>query len=721
MTSSMFKNCSAKGVLGIASLMFGVAVPASAELSLSLNSQVHIQADTIQYFRDQNLVICKGEVHIQQDQVHLYADTIRYDNVAQDVHAEGHVVWQDETQEVEAQTLDYNMKTGLGKAHDIKTTSPPWISTGSEIDIMPHKIVIKDAVTTTCDYPEGYRHYYMKADKITIYSGDYLVAENVVFFIGKVPVFYFPFFVRTIHDLNTPFSVTTGATDYLGNYILLTTNYLLNPKSYGALYTDYFFKQGLGLGLRHEVALNDYQVLSLYGYGIQEKESQQFRWEGRARMLWALSANFQGRVEADLPGDGLFSNDYSVARRDPSLVSTVREFDISTTYTNPKYTLGLLFQRQEIADFTNPHIINPNSSNPTTIYTNFLESLQNLPQATFSLFPQDLLFKAGPKYDLSLQGQHAYTQANGFYVSQLTGELGLSQSLLLDQTQSLFGRVAMDESLQDVSDQGITVGAGSAGETHSVNLQSTLTSRLSEYFNSSFSYNFSQKLNNRYPTDPPTGVTANFLSGRLECDIGSTLREATSSSFDFNAQVTNPAIMTDAPKFGYLHEEFYWTASTQFNYTLVGDYSIAANGLKDLNSVLNLQSPHDMWRFRISGNFVDPNFTNQGPVTSGLPPTFEIAGEADLSFFTNYRLSLIESYDLTNAQFETRSISIYRDLHDWEAQVQYSEDPVLGKRLFFTLNLKALPGRPLTVSEDQLQQLNGLRNQGLTGAASQFQ
>jgi lipopolysaccharide assembly outer membrane protein LptD (OstA) len=698
-----------------------VTVPATADLSLSLNSQVHIQADTIQFFRDQNLVICKGQVHIQQDQVHLYADTIRYDNVAQDVHAEGHVVWQDESQEVEAQTLDYNMKTGMGKAFNIKTTAPPWISTGSEIDIMPHKIVIKDAVTTTCDYPEGYRHYYMKADKITIFSGDYLVAENVVFFIGKVPVFYFPFFVRTIHDLQTPLSIETGATDYLGNYILLTSNYLLNPKSYGALYTDYFFKKGLGLGLHHEVALNDYQVLSLYGYGIQEKDDHLFRWEGRARMLWALSSNFQGRVEADLPGDGNFSNDYSVARRDPSLVSTVREFDISTTYTNPNYTLGLLLRRQEIANVINPDIINPNSAAPITYYSNFIESLQNLPQANFSLFPQPLLWKYGPKYDLSLQGDHTYTQADGFYVSHLTGELGLSQSLRIDQTQTLFGRAAMDESLQDVADQGITVGAGSAGETHSINLQSNWMSRWSEYVNSNFTYNFIQKLNNRYPTDPPTGVTTNFLSGRVECDVGSTLREATSSSFDFNAQVTNPLITTVAPKFGYLHQEVYWTASSQLDYTLIGDYSIAANGLQNLNSVLNIRSPHSMWLFRISGNYLNPNFTNQGPVTTGLPPTFEIAGEADFAFFTNYRLSLLETYDLTNSQFETRSISIYRDLHDWEAQVQYTEDPVQGKRLFFTLNLKAFPGRPLTVSEDQLQRLNGLRNQGLTGAASQFQ
>jgi hypothetical protein len=679
---------------------------AYGDLSLSLGSQVHIQADTIEYLRDQNLVVAKGQVHIQQNLVHLYADTIRYDTEAQEVYAYGHVVWQDESQEVETQSLTYNLRTGQGKAFNIKTTTAPWISTGSEIDIMPDKIIVKDAVTTSCDYPEGYRHYYMKSDKITIYSGDYLVAENVFLFIGKVPVFYFPFFVKTIHDLRTPFSVSTGSTDYLGTYILATTNYLLNPKSYGALYTDYFFQKGIGLGLRHEIALNDYSVLSLYGYGIKEKDTKQFRWEGRIRGLWAFSSNFQGRVEADLPGDGNFANDYSVAQRDPSLVSTFREYDVSTTYTNLNYTLGLLLRRQDLAD----------GSNPPTSEFNFIRSLENWPQATFSLFPQPLIGKNFLKYDLSLQGDHTYTQSDGFYVTHLTGELGVSESALLMQTQNIFSRVAVDDAIQDVSDVGITIGAGAAGETHSINIQNTWTSRWSEYFNSNFTYNYAQKLNNPAPSDPPRGVTANLLSGRIECDLGTALRAASSTTYDFNAQVG-----TDASRFGYLHQEFYWTASPQFDYTLIGDFSVQDNALKDFNSIVNFNSPQDMWRFRLSGDYVDPNFTNTGPVTEGLPPTFEIAGEVDFAFFTNYRMSLIESYDLTNAQFETRSISLFRDLHDWMAELNYSEDPVLGKTVFFTLSLKAFPGRPLSVSDQQLQSLNGLRNQGLTGAASQFQ
>ena len=695
------------GLLGCLTLLALLAWPgrAQADLTLSLNNQVHIQADLIEYLKDQNLVMAKGQVHIQQGSVHLYADSIRYDVVAQDVQATGHVVWQDEHQEVESKSLIFNLRTGEGKAFHIKTTEPPWISTGSEIDMMRNKIVIKDAVTTTCDYPEEYEHFRMKADRITIYSGDYLVAENVVLFIGKVPVFYFPFFVRTIHDIKTPFSITTGSTDFLGTYILLTSSYLLNPKSYGALYTDYYFKKGLGLGVRHEIALNDYSVLSLYGYGVQQKDDQKFRWESRIRGLWAFSSSLQGRVEADLPGDGFFSNDYSVARRDPSLVTTVREYDLSATWTQNDYSVGLLGRLQETVDPTDP--------NETT----FMRSLETTPQLTFSLFPQPFLWKNWLKYDVSFQGDHTWTQANGYFVNHGSGNVGLGQSLLFLSGQSLYSRVELDETIQDVPDAASTLtGINNAGETHSLNIQNTWTSRWAEYFNSSFSYNFTQKLNNRLPTDSPTGVTSNLLSGFGEFTLGSLIRARTSTSFDFNAQG-----VTDGGRFSFLRQELYLTPSPLVDYLGIVDYSIQANALKDLNTVLTLRSPRDMWRFRISGNYVDPNVDNTGFIGSGLPPTFNIAGEVDFSFFTNYRISLIESYDLTNSQFQNRSISIYRDLHDWEAQLTYSQDPLLGSKVFFTLDLKAFPGRPISVSDDQLTRMSGIRNQGLTGAASQFQ
>ena len=91
---------------------------------------------------------------------------------------------------------------------------------------------------------------------------------------------------------------------------------------------------------------------------------------------------------------------------------------------------------------------------------------------------------------------------------------------------------------------------------------------------------------------------------------------------------------------------------------------------------------------------MNPNVSNTGDINIGVFPlpqnTFEISGEVDLALFTNYRISALESYDCVNAILESRSISLYRDLHDWEAQIGYSDDPVDGQQIFFTMNLKIL-------------------------------
>jgi len=677
-----------------------------AQATFSPNSQVHLQADTIEYIRDQNLVMARGQVHLQQGSDHLYADNLRYDTDSQDVQANGHVVFQDGSQTVETESLNYNLKTKMGKAFNIKTTAPPWITTGDEVDIEPHKIVIKNGVATTCDYSPDYRHYHLQTDKITIYSGDYLVAENVVFYIGKVPVFYFPFFVKAIHDVRTPFSFSTGSTTYLGNYVLLTNNYLFSPKNYGALYTDYFSIKGVGIGVRHEFALNDYSAFSLYGYGIEEKDTDQFRWESRLRGLWAVSSSLQGRVEADLPGDSQFSQNYSVARRDPTLVSTQREYDISTTLTRQQYTLGVLLQRQLLAD--------PNNQ------FNFIDSQIALPQVNFSLFPQPLINKNFIKYDLTLNGDHTYTQANGFYVSHLNGDFGLSESKVFLKTQTFYTRIDFEEAYQDVSDVGVTQGAGAAGSTNLANVNSTWSGRWTEFYTTNATYSLSKKLNNLLPTDPADGITSNLLSASMQFTVGSVVRATTGTSYNFTVQGAPPGA-----KLNYINQQFYFTPVPQFDYLAIIDYSVEANAIKDFNSVLDYKSTKDLWRFRLSGNYVDPNVSNTGFINQGVTPpqtpTFQIAGEVDLALFTNYRISALESYDCTNAVLVSRSISLYRDLHDWEAQIGYSNDPVNGEQLFFTLNLKALPGKPISVSDQQLQNLNGVRNQGLTGSASQFQ
>ncbi|HVM33214.1 MAG TPA: hypothetical protein VMU88_08775, partial [bacterium] len=559
-----------------------------------------------------------------------------------------------------------------------------------EIDFLDKKIVVKNARATSCDYDLDYTHYHLQAGTLTFYDDNTMTAENLVLYIGKVPVFYFPFFAMNTKKSEFPFSISVGESAYLGNYALVSTSYLINPSNYGALYADYFSNQGLGLGLRHEIALNDYSTLSLYGYRVQEKSTGRVRWESRIRGLWALSSSFQGRVEADLPGDGFFSQDYAAVRRDPSLVSTQREYDVSATYSRDPLSVGVLFRHQEIS----------NSVHGAPAH--FVETQDSLPQINASLFPQSLIGQNWLKYDLTLNADRTWTQANDFYVTHVSGEFGISQTIPFTSTQSLYTRAALDDAYQNLPD----LGQSDAGETRSFSLNNVYTAHWTDYLDTSFNYNYAQKLTHRLPTDPPGGVSANLLTGNLEFIGGPFFRSNTSTSVNF--AIPSPDL---ASQFSFLRQEIYLTPAADFDFYNVVDYSIKANALKDLSTRLSLSSPRGFWQFILGANVVDPNVATTGYSGTGEPRSFSLSGEVDVALFTNYRLSYLETYDMTNARMETRSISLYRDLHDWEAQLSYSQVEGAPDTVFFTLNLKAFPGRPLTISQTELQQLNNLQTQ----------
>jgi hypothetical protein len=116
--------------------------------------------------------------------------------------------------------------------------------------------------------------------------------------------------------------------------------------------------------------------------------------------------------------------------------------------------------------------------------------------------------------------------------------------------------------------------------------------------------------------------------------------------------------------------------------------------------------------------------TTQGVTMTGLVKTLDVTYDLSVVLFTNYRLSLLEDFNLVNASFVSRQISVYRDLHDWEAEFGYTQPASENKTIYFRLNLKAFPGRPLTISESEMKRFSGYKqdSMGVLGetAAQEF-
>jgi len=676
-------------------LAFFLVLTASARAQLSLggDSPVKLESDRVEYLREEGVVVAEGHVHAQQEGVHIYADKLRYELDSQQLTAEGEVTWQQDNQEVRCSRLDYNLGTKKGSAVDVISSTAPWHFRGRDVLFQENKVQLNEARFTTCDYPDGYEHYHMRASRITIRPGRTLVARNVVLFMGKFPVFYLPFFAKNLRDFRMPFQFDTGNSAYLGRYALFTINYLLSPVNYGSAYIDFFQKKGVGLGLRHEIELNEYSVLSLYGYHVREKDTKVSRWEGRARGLWALSSRLQGRVEIEAPGDGLFSQNYSAARRDASLVSTQRQYDLSGNWNTKTFNLGLLFRRLETATYEDEKM------------DHYLRTSQSAPQAEFSLRPVAVMGRSGPKFDLSTNITRRWLQTNDFFQTQGSVGMGLAQSWTPVKAHTFYARLGTTDTFLDKSD----VGASNRGNSRYLNTTANLTSRWLPMMTTTFSHAYNRKLIHLLDEDRPLhGVTQNSLNGSLQCHFGTFLTSRTSTSYDFLH--SNIAM---GKKFSFLRQEVTCTPSRWVDYLVVANYSIVAKEMKDLSQVVSFKSPKDMWRYRFTLNHMNPDVTTQGMVVSGVEKTLDMTVDLSVVLFTNYRLSLLEQYDLEKSSFVSRRVGIYRDLHDWEAEFGYSQSVSQDKRVYFKLNLKAFPGRPLTVSDSEMKRWSGYREKSL--------
>ncbi len=87
-------------------------------------------------------------------------------------------------------------------------------------------VVMTDGGFTSCDIPET-PHYQIRATRVWILAPGEWALENAVMFVGRIPVFYFPFFFYPGDEMF--FNPSLGYDEVKGQYVQ-TTTYLLGKK-----------------------------------------------------------------------------------------------------------------------------------------------------------------------------------------------------------------------------------------------------------------------------------------------------------------------------------------------------------------------------------------------------------------------------------------------------------------------------------------------------------
>ncbi len=309
--------------------------------------RVNFQADRANLNENTRVIDLEGNVRLEEISADdkplklIRARSLTVDMDSRTVVSPSDFVMDDDTGTVYGKSgfVDYGAEKGL--INDGRFLYRNFVFRGRSVEFEGSDYTYKRASLTSCD--EEPPHYKLRASRIYLAPGRYFLAYNTVFFVGKVPVFYFPVIYKPMGG-GTPFvtSFFPGYDERNGAYLKSNMVYRLDPETRLKAYLDYFSKRGLGTGAEFDYRRPEKNITNISAYRIREYGRETDRW-GLNGGYWhnfnrfneSDSAQYYGQAYFRLLSDPAFNNDFF--RTNPFAVSEDKQeglaFTRKTNYT----------------------------------------------------------------------------------------------------------------------------------------------------------------------------------------------------------------------------------------------------------------------------------------------------------------------------------------------------------------------------------------------------
>ena len=278
-----------------------------------------VNGDEVEYFPEQKKVTGKGHISIDYKGSTVTADAVTVYLDTKDAEAEGEVVLTRGLDEFRGKKLRYNFDTKQGVLTDARGKMLPWYFGGEKVERKGEdSFSVEGGYVTTCDLPHP--HYAIRTKHIEIHSDDRIVAKNVTFQAAGVPVFFVPFYSRSIQHgkvQRAGAGVIPGYSSRWGAYALSTWAFSIAEGVSSNVHLDERTHRGFGTGVDtdYETQLGKGEIKTYY---INDKRRQspidvrKDRDRYRARWLhrWEMTPNTTFLGEYQKWGDRFITRDY---------------------------------------------------------------------------------------------------------------------------------------------------------------------------------------------------------------------------------------------------------------------------------------------------------------------------------------------------------------------------------------------------------------------------
>ncbi len=277
---------------------------------------VDYSGDQVEYLPSEGKMILRGQAEVRYKDITVSADTVRFESKAREVFAEGSPVLRSGPDTLYGKRMGYHLDTRRGFVEEGRTRIEKGWFTGRLIKLVGKKTFnIEDGTFTTCEHNPP--HYYFVAKKMKVYANDMVVCEPIVLKVRVVPVFAVPFWFFPIKSgRHSGFLIPrVGRSSEEGKYVRRIAYYwVVNDYSDITFSFDYMEKKGPKTDIEGVYLVKPFVSGRIWGSFIDEYDTEKRRWKlyaNHQQTLWG-GASLSGH--ADFLSDASYNVDYEEER-----------------------------------------------------------------------------------------------------------------------------------------------------------------------------------------------------------------------------------------------------------------------------------------------------------------------------------------------------------------------------------------------------------------------
>ncbi|HOO76268.1 MAG TPA: LPS assembly protein LptD [bacterium] len=214
---------------------------------VSESSALRCSGDSVRYLSDGKVIVAEGSIFLAYKDIEITADRITVYVDRKEAYAQGGVTLKRGDDFIRAEALRYDFVREEGMVGESTGYFKPMFGQARRIITTDNdQADLQQGTVTTDDYTRP--DYYMEASEVTVYFNDYVSIWSPVVYVGGVPVFWLPYFYRSLKmDCRGSF-LYPGYKNTWGMYVLSGYNWCTEGLNLTG-HLDYRYLRGVALGL----------------------------------------------------------------------------------------------------------------------------------------------------------------------------------------------------------------------------------------------------------------------------------------------------------------------------------------------------------------------------------------------------------------------------------------------------------------------------------------